>query len=193
MSFPILPGVAPFCQGKWDEQANKFVPTSSMEVIQCCLNSCKYHPQFCFNLCDSTYKDKPHMNKICYQQCNELAVDCEDSCFSIPSKGMNIIRTCAEESNCGKQPIFNIDCLQENRDKIGQCCREACVGDQSLDCDGRCEDLHALLVQGNTTSVKSIPVHKETKSEFNTKQNHTVAWILLILVILILIGVITLI
>lgn len=190
MEYQLPIGTVPFCQGQWDNQTGQFTPTDSMEDIQCCLASCKYHPQFCFDTCDKQYQFDEHHHNDCYEQCNELTNNCEDSCYSIPSHGMNIINRCAELSECGQIPVFNPSCLDEKKDDILRCCHSDCTGDQSLDCNNRCESLYDLLTQGNSSSAKTIPAHKEKEDEFNTQQKYTFWWSVLILLIVILLIVI---
>lgn len=176
--FPLNEGVDPFCQGHWD--GNKFVPSSPAEVIQCCLRSCEDHPNFCFNLCDQLYKNDGHNRKICYQQCNELATDCSDACYSIPSEGLKIVNECAKDCK-------DIACIEKSKDQIVNCCYRECSGSQSLDCNNRCDMLYDMLVKKN--SVITVPIHKETEQEYNS---HTSRLPIILLVLLVLFAVILL-
>lgn len=179
-TFPIPQGILPFCEGKWDEGSKRYVPTSSLDVIQCCLKTCKTHPQFCVELCDSLY-DEPEPLQRCYAQCDDLSKECEDACLTLPSKGMTIMRDCAEEKGCGKPP-YGDSCVEEKKEDILNCCRSACISEQSLDCDNRCDELFGLL----SGKVGFIPNKSAITAKESPPKSRKVVWIVLIASILLL-------
>ena len=186
MAYQLEESVVPFCQGKWDTEKNKFVPASSAEILDCCLDSCKAHPQFCFETCDKLYQNETKND--CYQQCNELAKDCQDACYSVPSQGTNIMDGCA--SMCGSWPEFDSNCLDQRKDQIIDCCKKICSQDSGIDCNlgESCPDIFNFIQKVSKDTYSDlreiVPVNKKDKS------NKIIFYIFLVIIAVLIVKII---
>jgi len=151
--------LSPYCSGKWDNKINKFLNVNSTEVINCCMESCKGHIQFCFDECS---KNRNFLqNDMCNKQCYQLIDNCESGCMEIQSDGLKIVSDCADYNGCGKFPLFNIQCLENNKNIIVDCCKKSCIVNQSMDCDNDfCDDFYSYIA-----GKKEFPLRRSNISE----------------------------
>lgn len=187
--------LSPYCRGFWDDKNKKFFDTNSMDVINCCMESCKDHIEYCFNQCGQKYgpngteSDFWH-NTRCNKQCDELIDNCESGCMEIYSDGLKIISKCAKEKNCGNFPLFSPECLHKNKDDIINCCNKNCVANQSTDCSHNfCDDFFDHLAGGTQFPLAKIKnSHLLDKSLFAKAENNEVYLFYIIIGVLSILG-----
>lgn len=124
-SYQLSPGLLSYCQGTWNPEKNIYESDNSIGVIQCCLDSCAEKVNYCLETSGMG-------------ACREIISSCRDNCLRYPSQGLSIINTCATDSSCGTYPLYDKDCLKDNRDTIIKCCKEQCIPNQSDDCNSSC-------------------------------------------------------
>lgn len=127
-SFDIEPSKFPYCQGKWDDEKNRFIQSSDIDVLRCCEDLCKNRLQYCFEQCHSRYGPngtKPEYNthKSCNRQCHQLRDTCHVHCFSYPPQKLTSVIECIRKQGCGSFPIVDRECMKQNKQNILTCCR----------------------------------------------------------------------
>ena len=188
--------LSPFCWGSWDDENKKFLDTNSIDIMQCCMDSCKGQVSFCFDTCRKTYgpigKNPNYSeNGNCNQKCSEIISDCESGCAEVNSEGLKIISKCAKDSGCGNYPIFSPNCLRDKKDSIIECCKKSCITNQSTDCDHDfCDDFYNHLYTGVQSPLERIKNAYNLNREVfvNEKHNNPVYTFYIIFVILAIVG-----
>jgi hypothetical protein len=155
---------SPFCRGSWDNDNKKFLNTNSIDVIQCCLNSCKSQVSYCFDTCQKTYgplgkTPNYFQNLKCNEQCSEIISNCESGCSEIDSQGLKIIGNCAKDNGC---ELLNQKCLRDKKDVIIDCCKKTCIVNQSIDCEGNfCDNFYNGIQSPLEIIKKSYNVNRD--------------------------------
>lgn len=176
--YPIPSGILSYCQGRWDEESKKFVDNNSMEVTQCCLESCVPYVKYCFQECQQTFGPRgktPNYNayKKCTDDCNEIIKDCEDTCWEYPSEKIKLIMQCAQDMYCGTSPIFDHKCLTREQQNIINCCAKQCVPYHAPNCEKECGDLFISLDRNRDTILSQIALpYNVNKSDFAPSRNY---------------------
>lgn len=191
MSFQLDPVQLAYCQGQWDPKKKRYTNSDSMDVIMCCVDSCKSYISDCFNSCHHTYGPKSSLanyknHKKCHAQCSQLINNCESVCLSYPSKGIKELSACAETYNCGKFPLFDKDCLLRNKPEIIQCCNMDCG------CIKECNQFWEHLAYGTDEPLAKIAdKFNLNRADFNQgeKDNSYKSLFYFLVVILVLLGV----
>jgi hypothetical protein len=148
---------SPYCSGIWDEKTNSYIPTTSIDTINCCMESCSDHIIFCYENCNSSYAPQTGDKQRCYNQCDELIRNCESGCMENPSVGMTNIYNCAKESGCGEEPNIDKKCVSDKKTEITTCCEKNCLDKDSPDCQkGFCDDFYTHLLQGRNYPLSKI-------------------------------------
>lgn len=187
-SYPLSGNVQlPFCRGRWDKDKKIFVDSNSLEVLQCCLDSCKDRINYCFDTCSQVYGADKYAKKNCFDRCDDLIKNCENGCLENRFGGLKIISDCAEENKCGKYPLFRSECLREKKNDIIACCSRKCVTDQSIDCETNlCLDFYNNLEKGNQGTLPRV-LEKNTKQD--QKDDNMKYLFLIIFVLLFALGI----
>lgn len=179
---------SPFCWGYWDDEKKKFLDSNSVDIIQCCMNSCKDEVSFCFDTCNKTYGPKGQnpnysQNYKCNQQCSEIISDCESGCMVVSSEGLKNISDCAKQTGCGNYPLFDSKCLRDHKDSIIDCCKNTCLSSQSVDCAGNfCDDFFMHLSNGVQSPLAEIKNRYQLDRQvFTDKNHHTIFYVILAL------------
>lgn len=154
--------LSPYCRGYWDPNNKKFFHSNSIDVINCCMESCINPINYCFNQCGQKYGingQSPNFweNTRCHKQCKELIDNCQSGCMEINSTGLTIIRDCAKQSGCGEYPFLTSECLENNRDNIVTCYNKSCVVNQTTDCEHNLgDDFYTYMVNGIKFPLEKI-------------------------------------
>jgi hypothetical protein len=133
------PGLLTYCQGTWDEESKTFLMDDPMNVITCCLNSCKPNVEKCYELC------KQGKRKDSCLKCKEILKSCESNCYEYPSETMETVKNIVKEKGCGTYPSINKDCMENAKDEIVEECLKTCYNSEKDDCSKSCKDFYTLL------------------------------------------------
>jgi len=150
--FQLPQTILSYCQGSLHN--GKFVTDNSLDVINCCLDSCQPRVKYCLDSCQGKKSEQEFRN--CNQFCLQLINDCESTCLEYPSEGVKIINECATDYNCGQDPIYNKNCLENNAENIMTCCHNKCITTSTEDCDTQCQQFFDHLQQGTRSSLTSL-------------------------------------
>lgn len=151
--------LSPYCRGRYNPQIGKFEDISTIDTIKCCLSSCSDHIIFCYDTCDKNYGNNYWEKKRCYRKCAELINDCESNCMEIPSRGLSVVSGCAKK--CGTYPVFNSECLQNEKQAIIDCCNEQSPNQS-------CDELYGYLSGGMQFPLAKL-ARKVGEDERNVK------------------------
>lgn len=100
-------GLSPYCG--WKLESDKFEPSDSLEVRQCCKNGCNNRSRYCSKIGGSPRK------------CQEALSICQSACDEIPSKGIDTVTNCAVYYGCDTLDPW---CIKKNSAEILNCCRQ---------------------------------------------------------------------
>jgi len=191
MSYQLEPAQLPFCQGFWDPKKKEFTDNDSMDVIMCCINSCKDYIGNCYRSCHGTYGPDGKLanyknHEKCHNQCEQMTKNCENVCLSYPSPGMKEITQCAHDHECGTFPLLDSACMNDNKQFIIDCCRKTC---QLGDCDRECKQFWEHLVHGTNAPLTDLKnrynISKvEYKKRDDKKYLYVIYFILAVLIFL---------
>jgi len=185
MNYPLSDGrTSPYCRGRWDDQNQKFLNSSSMDIISCCLDSCQRHVHYCFDQCEKSYGPRGKKADFwqysrCRQQCDQLADNCQSGCEEINSEGLKIITACAKKM-CGDDQ----ECLKNNRDAIISCCNTSCDNNQSTDCNHDfCGSFYDHLLKGTHLLTKPAQIDQ---GMFPSGRDRTLVYLAIIVISILL-------
>lgn len=85
-------GIRSYCSGVWNSTTQSF---EKGDDVQCCLDSCKKHLNFCFNTCNKAEQIK---QKNCFEECQDLVENCESVCLEGSSRTMGTYSRQADRS-----------------------------------------------------------------------------------------------
>ena len=177
--------LSPYCMGIWDANRKKFFDTNSVNVIDCCIELCRRHIDYCYDQCEKKYgvngeTPDSFQNTRCYKQCGILTNTCKSGCLENKSTGLEIVKNCSE--SCKE----DAECLERNKDTIISCCKKNCISNQSTDCT---ED-NCNLFFDHYSDSKKFPLskmedkHKLTKGDGNRRDSKVILYVILCFVFL---------
>jgi len=183
-----------YCHGHWNPNEQRFTE-NSMDVIQCCLDSCKNRITYCFNTCEDVYGPNGsnpdyYKHKHCHQRCNELVKNCENVCLEDQLEGIKIISECSTNHGCGSYPYFDSNCMNNNKENIINCCKKNCVTTTTTNCEEQCQDFFEYLSDGVKSPLSKIEKEYRRKPD-NYKKNKKnitiiIVWSVIFLILLII-------
>lgn len=95
-------GIRSYCSGVWNSSTQSF---EKGDDIQCCLDSCKKHLNFCFDTCNKAEQIK---QQNCFEECQDLVENCESVCLEGSSRKIGLSMLENKGINKGKKKGINI-------------------------------------------------------------------------------------
>tara|TARA_B100000989_G_C19431474_1_gene423250 strand:+ start:367 stop:978 length:612 start_codon:yes stop_codon:yes gene_type:complete len=175
-------GVFATCNSYYDEKTKKYVILDGTKKYDCCLKACDKPINFCIDYCNTNYPDpNSAKNQECEQDCGIHEDMCRDYCTLVSPKylGMdNYYYQCTYDYGCGDKGLSNYineDCVEENAEKILDCCKKSCQSTQEMDCESYCkymQDVHSKY-------TKIVQPHDWSESAMlNPPINDNYIWII---------------
>lgn len=191
--FNLRSGMFPTCSGYWDEQSGQFRRSDSTQLAKCCVDDCVAPVQYCKEFCRQQHgpgqpNDSPDLLRNCLETCNDEREACLATCrLSSPYVGLdNNYIQCANRFGCkGLRELPDAKCVEENKDRIFQCCRDTCIPTRDLDCQAHCEFLQTITIDPTKigipkTSDQSL---RAVSRKFKVYPDNTWFYILLAVVV----------
>ncbi len=133
---------------------------NSKDLIDCCLDTARPSVEFCYEYNKNKFLDAGYKknNRKSYIQnlysCDEILNDYQNSCFSIPSEGINKTRECIQKNGCEIFPFSNPECMEKKRTDILACVSQECGTMNSPDCKNY--PIFFDWIKNNTKTNKSF-------------------------------------
>ena len=185
------------CSSFWDEKSGQFKSADDVQLLDCCLRTCKPLVDECVEQCPKATPS--HQRGLCYETCNDIKESCDNNCqlsYNFWGVNNNPIYKGVKDLGCGDGIYTRLDnkCIVENKDKIIDICEKNCIPEQRLDCTMHCAYSYNMIVNKKDNPLYfNIPANVNAKSPYikstRGEQNNSLYFVYALAIVGILFGI----
>lgn len=188
-SMTLDEGMYSICSATWNKEKNSFVAANTTDITKCCIDLCSNTHKTCDNVCDRIYKNNPEQRHLCRQRCRLNYRSCIDTCelYNATQTKTHPYNTCAKQLGCFQNEVYNESCLQENKDRLFECCKKYCIPSKTVDCDDHCAYAPTILkLDEESEKIKHYNISLSDIKN-NTNYNYFIIPVIIFVIIIIII------
>ena len=158
------------CKGQWDTAKRKYVNLQGIDVVECCINSCRPRALYCHNQCTNNLRQSfgdaidqgilspEEAKKRCRSSCEAMTNLCLTGCKAAAPgfNNDNEYFACAYEQGC-KSDVGGIpdpSCTNRHQKEILGCCLAKCQPTSDTDCDAYCQFLRDRILDPESVGIR---------------------------------------